>query len=93
MWQWYKLFDRLIYWTSKLDAEKITHSSATSASLMKRTVQLHVQLHNYKCMTSATAQLRLKSGLLMTNQIQEFWYSYDYNIHSLIFSPLPLTLT
>ena len=27
----------------------------------------------------ATVQLRLKSGLLMTNQIREFWYSYDYD--------------
>ena len=29
-------------------------------------------LSNYKRMTCATVQLRLKSGLLMTNQIQEF---------------------
>ena len=31
-------FDTLIHSTLKLDAEKITHSSATSASLMTRTV-------------------------------------------------------
>jgi len=30
-------------------------------------------------MTCATVQLRLKSGLLRTNQIREFWYSCDYN--------------
>ena len=29
-------------------------------------------------MTRTTVQLMLKSGLLMTNQIREFWYSYDY---------------
>ena len=29
-------------------------------------------LSNYKRMTCATVQLRLKSGLLMTNQIREF---------------------
>ena len=29
-------------------------------------------------LTCATVQLRLKSGLLMTNQMREFWYSYDY---------------
>ena len=34
-------------------------------------------LSNYKRMTCATVQLRLKSGLLMTNQIREFWYSCD----------------
>ena len=32
-------------------------------------------------MTCATVQLRLKSGLLMTNQIRKFWYSYDYVIY------------
>jgi len=32
----------------------------------------------YKRMTRTTVQLRLKSGLLMTNQIREFWYSCDY---------------
>ena len=37
-----------------------------------------VQLYNYKRKTCATVQLRLKSGLLMTNQIREFCYSYDY---------------
>ena len=34
-------------------------------------------LSSYSGMTRRTVQLRLKSGLLMTNQIQEFWYSYD----------------
>ena len=40
-----------------------------------------VQLHNYKRMTCAAVQLRLKSGLQMTNQIREFWYSYDYDYY------------
>ena len=35
-------------------------------------------LSNYSGMTRTTVQLRLKSGLLMTNQIREFWYSCDY---------------
>ena len=39
---------------------------------------IRLQLCNYKRMTCATVQLRLKSGLLMTNQIREFWYSCDY---------------
>ena len=30
-----------------------------------------VQVHNYKRMTCVTVQLQLKSGLLMTNQIQK----------------------
>ena len=50
---------------------------------MTRTVQLLRDVA-YNChitckyMTSATVQLMLKSGLLMTNQIREFCYSYDY---------------
>ena len=43
---------------------------------MMRTVQLlrlgRVQLYNYKRIACAAVQLRLKSGLLMTNQIREF---------------------
>ena len=35
-------------------------------------------------MTCATVQLRLKSGLLRTNQIREFWYSCDYQDYCLI---------
>ena len=63
--------------------KKITHSSATNMHMM-RDVQLlrhdaYMQLSNnyYKCTTCATVQLMPKSGLLMTNQIREFWYSYD----------------
>jgi len=50
---WYKLFDRFIYSTSKL--EKKTHSSATSASLMTRTVQL-LRHDAYNC--TITAEIR-----------------------------------
>ena len=32
----------------------------------------------------ATVQLWLKSGLLLTNQIQEFWYSYDNDFDIII---------
>ena len=62
MWQWYKLFDRLIYSTSELDAEK--------EPIQVQLAQLHdaycpitqawsVQLYNYKSMTCATVQLQL----------------------------------
>ena len=51
---------------------------------MTRTVQLlRHDVYNYKRMTCATVQLRLKSGLLMTTQIREFRYSYDYRNNSL----------
>ena len=60
-----------MYSTSKLDAEK----EPIQVQLVWASWRV---LSNYKRMTCATVQLRLKSGLLMTNQIREFWYSYDY---------------
>ena len=62
--------------------KKITYSSATGAlddAYCPITMDWHVQLYNDKCMTCTILQLRLKSGLLMTNHIQIFWYSYDYD--------------
>ena len=73
----------MMYSISKLDAEKepiqVQLARAwwrvrSNYSGMTRTT---VQLYKYKRMTCATAKLRLKSGLLMSNQIREFWYSYD----------------
>ena len=40
-------------------------------------------LSNYSGMTRTTVQLRLKSGLLMTNQIREFWYGCDHKKNTL----------
>ena len=40
-------------------------------------------LSNYSGMTRTTVQFRLKSGLLITNQVQDFWYSCDYVINFL----------
>ena len=49
---------------------------------MTCTVQLlRHDTYNYKRMTCATVQLRFKSGLLVTNQIREFCYSYDYDFN------------
>ena len=81
MWQWYKLFERLIYSTSKLDAEKEpiqVQLAGLDDAYCPITQAWRAQLYNYKHMMCATVQLQLKSGLLMTNQILEFWYSYDY---------------
>ena len=72
----FKLFERLIYSTSKLDAEK----EPIPAQLAQ--AWWHV-LSYYSGMTCASVQLRLKSGLLMTNQIREFWYSYDYSTNQI----------
>ena len=68
-------YDRLIYSTSELDAEKEPiHVQLTELddAYCLITQAWRVQLYNYKCMTCATVQLRLKSGLLTTNQIREF---------------------
>ena len=59
-----------IYSTSKLDAEKEPIQVQLARALWR-------VLSNYSGMMRTTVQLRLKSGLLMTNQIREFWYSYD----------------
>ena len=59
-----------IHSTSELDAEK----EPIQVQLARAWWRV---LSNYSGMTCATVQLRLKSGLLMTNQIREFWYSYD----------------
>jgi len=70
----------MIYSTSKLDAEKEPIQVQLARAwwcVLSNTQAWRVQLYHYKCMTCATVQLRLKSGLLMTNQIQEFWYSFD----------------
>ena len=69
-----------MYSTSKLDAEKEpiqVQLAELDDAYCPITQAWHVQLYNYKCMTCATVQLQLKSGLLMTNQVREFWYSCD----------------
>ena len=65
----YNKTDRFIYSTAKLHAEKKAIQVQLAGAWWR------VQL--YKRMTCVTVQLRLKSGLLMTNQIREFWYSCD----------------
>ena len=66
----YKLFHRLIYSTSNLGAEKEVIQVQLARARWRA-------LSNYSGMTRTTVQLRRKSGLLMTNQIREFWYSCD----------------
>ena len=73
----------MIYSNSKLDAEKEPIQVLGASCPFTQAWRVH--LYNYKPVTCATVQLRLKSGLLMTNQIQEFWYSYDYTINNIVY--------
>ena len=60
--------------------KKKSHSSATSESLMTRTVQL-LGHDAYNCPITSAWRVQLYNygwNQLMTNQIREFWYSYDY---------------
>ena len=74
-WQLLLNYSGMMRTTVQLQAHDVYNCPITSA--------WHVQLSNYKCMTCATVQLRLKSGLLMTNQICEFRYSYDYKHYNI----------